>query len=128
MSRRQYMICAITITIALSGVFAFSIAVGNSVLPVIAVVLGMSLTYFCRRRVEDVVQDERTYRIAEKSSMRTIQVLGPTTAVIGVVSLAMSENGYVRLAETGYVLLYFNIALLGLYMFFYGYYSRKYGK
>ena len=126
MNRKRYTIYATSTAIVIGIVFAFSIVTGNFVLPLIAIILGMSLMYLCKRRVVDVIQDERTYRIAEKSSMRTIQILGPATAIIGVVTLAMSESGYIRLAEIGYALLYFNIALLGLYMFFYGYYSRKY--
>ncbi len=126
MNKKRYTIYTITIAVAIGMVFAFSIETGNFVLPLIAIILGVTLMYLFKRRVEDVIQDERTYRIAEKSSMRTIQILGPTTAIIGIIAITMSESGYLKLAEIGYTLLYFNIALLGLYMFFYGYYSRKY--
>lgn len=126
MNKKRYTIYTITIAVAIGMVFAFSIETGNFVLPLIAIIIGVTLMYLFKRRVEDVIQDERTYRIAEKSSMRTIQILGPTTAIIGIIAITMSESGYLKLAEIGYTLLYFNIALLGLYMFFYGYYSRKY--
>ena len=126
MNRKRYTIYATSTAIVIGIVFAFSIVTGNFVLPLIAIILGVTLMYLFKRRVEDVIQDERTYRIAEKSSMRTIQILGPTTAIIGIIAITMSESGYLKLAEIGYTLLYFNIALLGLYMFFYGYYSRKY--
>ncbi len=126
MNKKRYKIYTITIAVAIGMVFAFSIETGNFVLPLIAIIIGVTLMYLFKRRVEDVIQDERTYRIAEKSSMRTIQILGPTTAIIGIIAITMSESGYLKLAEIGYTLLYFNIALLGLYMFFYGYYSRKY--
>jgi len=126
MNKKRYAIYTTTIAIAIGIVFAFSIETGNFILPLIAIILGVFLIYLLKRRVEGVIQDERTYRIAERASMRTIQILGPTTAIIGVIAITMSESGYFKLAEIGYTLLYFNIALLGLYMFFYGYYSRKY--
>jgi len=126
MDQKMYRICVLISAITMGTVFAFSITIGNFILPLIAIILGISLMYLCKRKVEGVIQDERTYKIAEKSSMRTIQILGPTTAILGVTTLTVSESGYIDLTEIGYALLYFNIALLGLYMFFYGYYSRKY--
>ena len=126
MDKREYTVCVIATATVIGAIFAFSVVSGNFILPLIAVIIGMFIMYLCKKKVEGVIQDERTYRIAEHSAMRTIQILGPLTAIMGVVTLAMSESGYFKLAEIGYTLLYFNIALLGLYMFFYGYYSRKY--
>ena len=88
------------------------------------------MEYICtlKSRVKQVIEDERVYRISEKASRRTIQVVGTTTALIGLSILGLSKSGYLELVDVGYSLACFATVLLMVYMIFYGYYARKFGE
>jgi len=120
-------LCGIAVTIAVGALIGWSVLAGNSMLLLVAVIVGMVLLYLCKSRVEEVIEDERVYRISEKASRRTLQVFGLTIAVIGIALVVLSKSGYAELTQAGLALVYSACGLLVLYLIFYGYYSRKYG-
>jgi len=101
---------------------------GEPITAVVAVVVGMILLYVLKSRVKQVIEDERIYRISEKASRRTVQVVGTTTAIIGLSVMGLSRSGYLELTEVGYLLACFAAVLLMVYMIFYGYYAKKFGE
>lgn len=68
----------------------------------------------CDRKVNSIIQDEGIYRIADRLSMRIIQILGPAAVIIGITAIIIGERGYDKLVNYGYTILWFNIALLGI--------------
>ncbi len=117
------------IMIVIVGFFVgLSVSRGEPITAVVAVVVGMILLYVLKSRVKQVVEDERIYRISEKASRRTVQVVGTTTAIIGLSIMGLSRSGYLELTEVGYLLACFAAVLLMVYMIFYGYYAKKFGE
>jgi uncharacterized membrane protein len=125
MNRQKYTRCRMIITMAIVAVVGWSVAVGNVVLPIAAVVAGMALIYLCKSRVAEVVEDELVYRISEKASSMAMRVFGLSMALIGAVLIALSVNGCPAFKQVGLTLAFSVCVLLILHLFFYGYYSRK---
>ena len=125
MNRQKYTRCRMIITMAIVAVVGWSVAVGNVVLPIAAVVAGMALIYLCKSRVTEVVEDELVYRISEKESSMAMRVFGLSMALIGAVLIALSVNGCPAFKQVGLTLAFSVCVLLILHLFFYGYYSRK---
>jgi len=96
------------------------VSVRNALLPAIAFAIGFVLISLGRRRVTEVIEDERVIRISEKASRRVYQVFVTAAALIGVTLLALN-----RYIEVGYTLAFSACALPILYMIFYGYYRRR---
>ncbi|MFQ6050496.1 MAG: DUF2178 domain-containing protein [Candidatus Hydrothermarchaeota archaeon] len=127
MDRKKFRLCAIIISGTMGGLIGWSVAIGNPVLPIVAVFGGMALLYLCKSRVEEVIEDERLWRIGEKASQRTLQIFGLMIALTGAVLIALSKGGSAEFTQAGFALAYSACALMVLYYIFYGYYSKKYG-
>ncbi len=125
MNRRQYALCGILITMALGAVIGWSISTENPFLALVAVIVAMALLYLCKTRVEEVLEDERIYRISEKASRRTFQVIILTIGLLGVVLITLGKGAFVEYKQIGLILAFSVCALLILYLFFYGYYSKR---
>ena len=128
MERKKFKLYWLVITIVMGLVIGLSAFRGEPITAIVAVVIGMILLYALKSRVKQVIEDERVYIISEKASRRTIQVIGTTTALLGLSILGLSRSGYLELAEVGYSLACFAVVLLMVYMIFYGYYSKKFGE
>jgi uncharacterized membrane protein len=79
-NRTGYILCIIATTITVGAAVGYSVSVGNAALSVIAVVAGIVLLKLLKSRVSEVIEDERTHRIGEKASRKTLQVFGLTIA------------------------------------------------
>ena len=125
MSRKWFRICGAAITVAMAALIGWSIATENAVVPIPTVLGGVVLLYLLRRRVKDVVQDERNYRISEKASRFAIQVFALVTAISGVTLTAVSADDSSLFREVGLTLAFCACGLLVLYLISYAYHSRK---
>ena len=128
MERKKFKLYGLVITIVMGFVIGLSVFRGEPITAIVAVVVGMILLYALKSRVKQVIEDERVYRISEKASRRTIQVVGTTTALLGLSILGLSKSGYLELVDVGYSLVCFATVLLMVYMIFYGYYARQFGE
>ena len=120
MGGRRFVLYAMVVTAAMGAVMGYSASTGNALLVPLAFIAGIALLHLGRRRVTEVIEDERIYRISEKASRRTLQVFGVSIALMGVTLIVLRES-----MEVGLTLSYSAIALLILYLIFYGYYSRR---
>ena len=127
MKRKKYKQYSLAITIVIGIIIGWSAINGELTIALGAIVIGMIILYLIKSRVKQIIEDERVYRISEKASRRTIQIVGTTTALIGLALIGLSRNGYLELSDVGFSLAYFATALLMVYMIFYGYYSKKLG-
>ena len=128
MERKKFKLYGLVITIVVGFVIGLSAIRGEPITAIVAVVIGMILLYALKSRVKQVIEDERIYRISEKASRRTIQVVGTTTAILGLSIMGLSRSGHLELTEVGYSLACFAVVLLMVYMIFYGYYAKKFGE
>ena len=128
MERKKFKLYGLVLTIFVGFVIGLSAFRGEPIIAIVAVVIGMILLYTLKGRVRQVIEDERIYRISEKASRRTIQVIGTTTAILGLSILGLSKSGYLNLTEVGYSLACFATVLLFVYMIFYSYYAKRLGE
>jgi len=131
MERKKFNKIKLTTTIIIVLIIAIAAIKGDMTITLfaalVAVVIGMLILLFAKKRIKQVIEDERIYRISEKASRRTIQIIGTTTALLGIIILILSQIGYLKSSELGFSLVYIAIAILWVYMIFYSYYSKKMG-
>lgn len=126
MSKRIFTLCNIAIAMAMGAAVGYSVAVGNAIVPIVAVAGGMGLQYLCRRQVKEIVEDERLYKITEKASQITFRISTIMMAVTGAVLIALSHSISADFRLVGLTLVYAVCALIVLNLVLYIYYSRKY--
>ncbi len=120
MERKKFVVYAALICAAMGAVVGYGVSVRNALLPVIAFAIGIVLIALGRKKVTEVMEDERVIRISEKASRMVFQVFVTAAALISATLLALN-----RYTEVGYTLAFLACALLILYMILYGYYRRK---
>jgi len=122
---RNWRIALIAIIAALAAV---SVATGIAYILIAAVVIGILVLLLLRRKVKEVVEDERTYTIAYKAARLTVSVAGIGMAIAGAILLAFNHDALSSTpAQVGFALLYAVCGLLVINMAAYTYYSRKLG-
>ncbi len=120
MNRKRFAMCGAIITAAIGAIVGYSVYTHNFMLPFIAVTAGILILHLLRRKVDEVIEDERIYRISERASRRTLQVFGMGTALVGTTLICLG-----RYSEIGYTLNMSVCILIILYLIFYGFYSRR---
>ena len=125
MTRKTLRILTAVISVVLALVVGWSITAGNFVVPIVAVVLAIGLSYLLRRATKDVTRDERTTLLYEKAAGATIRVCVPLAAFIGIILFTLRERLSAELVSAGYVLAYVACVLFLVHLAFYSYYSQK---
>ncbi|MEM4258284.1 MAG: DUF2178 domain-containing protein [Candidatus Thermoplasmatota archaeon] len=128
MERKKFILYGLVITLVVGFVIGLSAIGGEPITAIAAVVMGMIVLYALKSRINQVIEDERIYRISEKASRRTIQVVGTTMGLLGLALIGLSKSGYLKLTDVGSSLAYFASVLIIVYLIFYSYYSRKLGE
>ncbi len=113
------------ISLVLALVVGWSVTTGNIIVPIVAILLAIGLSYFLRRATKDVTRDERTTLLYEKAAGATIRFCVPLAAFVGVILFALRERLSPELVSAGYVLAYVACVLMLVHLAFYSYYSRK---
>jgi len=67
MDRKKFSFCGIAIA-AVGAAIGWSVSVGNTILPIFAVIAGLLTLYIYKKRVDEVMVDERTHRVGEKAA------------------------------------------------------------
>ena len=120
MNRKYFAIYAAVICASMGTVVGYGVSVRNALLPTIAFGIGVVLIVLGRRRVTEIIEDERTYRISEKASRRIYQVFVTSAALVGTILIALNRH-----EDVGYTLAFSACALLILYLVFYSYYNKR---
>ena len=120
MTLKTLRIATIVIFVLLASIVGWSIALGNVIIPIIAVMVAIGLKIILNRATKEVMQDERTKLLRERAASVTIGFLVPIIGVGSVVIIALQEH-----FPISYVLAYVSCAFLVTYSVFYSYYSRK---
>jgi uncharacterized membrane protein len=105
---------------------AISVIIENLIVAFAMIIFGMAILVALRHRLNIKIEDERIYTIAQKASMRTVQIFGFIMATISITMLILREI-YENFELIGSVLAYSACGFLLLYGLFYGYYSKKLG-
>lgn len=114
------------IVIIMGALIGWSVAIGNAIIPIPVVIVGLLLLYLLRKRVKEVIEDERMHKINEKASKVALQVFGIAIALTGAILIALSQGGLSDFRQAGFTLAYSVCFLLMIHLALYSYYARKY--
>lgn len=129
------------IALALLFIFWYSIEVKTPLLIEIAFVIGIVLVYLSKRKVTDIINDERDIKITEQATARTMQVfwvifcafsIGAVMEILRIPTFPRPALG-TRPADLlppriiGYIQLGLLCLMIFLYVGFRIYYAKKYG-
>ena len=145
MKRNVFFIFAGIVALVKVGLLWISIENDNALPIQIGFIAGIILVYIARRMVTDVVQDERSIQISQKSALRTLEVFWVIFFLMSISGVIYGFNRPFPIrthfppppSETpiGGVFGFFGLvqlALLSLMIFLYVgfrmYYARKYGE
>lgn len=144
MKRNTFYIFAGIVALLEVGILWISIELNNPLPIQIGFVIGIILVYFARRMIVDVIQDERTVLISQKSAWRTLEVFWMVFFLMSIsgVIYAFNRPFPVRphfpppqeeppigiFGIFGFVQLAFLCLMIFLYVGFRIYYARKYGE
>jgi uncharacterized membrane protein len=142
MKKNTFYILIGCIALALLAILWYSVEIREPLLIEAAFIAGIVLVYLARRRVEDLIEDERSVKITEKAAVRTFQVfwviffafsIGAVMEILYVPEfprLSRPEHPPVILPPRlmGYIQLGLLCLMIFLYVGFRIYYARKYGE
>lgn len=125
MTRKTLRISTAVISVVLALVVGWSITTSNFIVPIVAIVLAIGLSYLLRRGTKEVTRDERTTLLYEKAAGATIRLCVPLVAFVGIILFTLREHLSAEVVSAGYVLANVACVLLLVHLAFYSYYARK---
>jgi len=142
MKKNTFYILIGCIALALIAMLWYSVETRQPLPIEAAFIAGIVLVYLARRRVEDLIEDERSVKITEKAAVRTFQVfwviffafsIGAVMEILHVPEFPRPfhpEQPPVILPPRlmGYIQLGILCLMIFLYVGFRIYYARKYGE
>jgi uncharacterized membrane protein len=142
MKKNSFYLLAGCIALALLGIFWYSVEVHRPLYIEIAFIAAVAILYLARRKVEDLIEDERSVKITEQAAVRTFQVfwvlfaafsIGAVMEILYVPQFPRAPPGVrpqVMLGPRmmGYIQLGLLCLMIFLYVGFRIYYARKYGE
>jgi len=124
MSKKTFSIYRIIAVIIVSVVVGLSINFGNWYLPVAAIMASWLFLYTLRRRVKEVMADERDYTIAGKASGWAMKIYLSLSVIVGIILYSIGGKEGI-LFGTATALLYSACFLMLLYTVLFKIYERK---
>ncbi len=142
MKKNTFYLVVGCIALALLVIFWYSVELHIRFLVEAAFILAIAIIYAVRKKVTDIIEDERTAKISEQAALRTFQVFWVVFCAVSIGAVMQMlyvptfprEHLSVRPPELlGPRLMgYFQLGLLCLMIFLYVgfriYYARKYGE
>ena len=126
MSKERLRFFRMLIVVIMGALIGWSVAIGNAIIPIPVVLCGLILLYLLRKRVKEVIEDERIHKINEKASKLTVQIFGIVTALLGAIFISLGQGGLSDFRQTGFTLAYSACSILLIHLVLYSYYTRKY--
>jgi uncharacterized membrane protein len=141
MKKNTFYLIVGCIALALLVIFWYSVELHIPLLIEIAFVIGIALVYLAKRRVTDIINDERDIKITEQATARTMQVFWVIFCAfsIGAVMEILHIPEFPRQPSPirapvilpprmmGYIQLGLLCLMIFLYVGFRIYYAKKYG-
>lgn len=92
MTKKQYLICRLLVSFFTALLVASAVTLGNYIMPLLIIIAGMTILYTCRKKVQDVLADERDYKIAGQASRYVLNAYCLVGAIITIVVFATSRD------------------------------------
>lgn len=125
MTAKTARILTITLTVVLAMVVGASLVAGNSVVPILALVVAIALNIFIRRTSKEVTNDERTRSIYDRASTATIRISVLTAVAVAFIIYAFRSRLPVEALLVANTLAYAGCVVLVLHVVFYKFYTRQ---
>jgi len=126
MKKDRFKVISLLIVMGMSVVVSFAVSIGNPVLAIGVVFVGMAAMYLNKKRLEDVLEDERVWKVGQMASRAALHIVALGFALGGAVFIA-TRNSYPEYSDLGFFLAYASCGIMVLYTLFYMYYNREYG-
>ena len=127
MSYRHFMVYRLVAIIAIAVLGAWAGSTGNLILLVPAAVILFVILFVLRKRVAEVVVDERVNAVAYRASRAAFLIFIFTAVIAGAALIYTAENSDDIRFMIGLTLDYSACALLVFYWLAFAYFNRKYG-
>jgi uncharacterized membrane protein len=114
--------------------FAWSVGTGRPLPFVAGLLLGIAVIYIARMYVDEVVEDERTQKIQEKTSLSTLQISWIALLVFSLWMIIEGAGGIRgnlevrRLGQFGVALLLVDAGMVIVYLLLSFYYRKQFGE
>ena len=126
MEKKTYQTFRLLIGVFVGALVASAVIMGNLLLALVTLFIGVLLSYFVKKNVYEVTEDERTSLIANKASRVAMLSFLTIITVLGIGLLTL-KNNFPEFTQAGYTLSYSACLLLLFYSGFYAYYDKKHG-
>jgi len=110
MTKKQYLICRLIVSFLTAMFVAISMVKNNYIVPLLVIVAGMSLLYSCRKKVQDVLADERDYQVAGKSARYVLYFYSFIGAITSMILFVVAKDNTVLMLLANF--LAYSICLL----------------
>jgi len=124
MTKKAFSIYRIIAVIIVTIIVSISINYGNWYLPVISIMASWLFLYTLRRKVKEVIADERDYIIAGKASGLTMKIYISSSVIIGMILYSTGKENEI-LFNIATTLLYSACFLMIFYAVLFKIYERK---
>jgi uncharacterized membrane protein len=91
MTNKQYKVARIIVTILLAISFSQGIILENYLIPIISLIVGYLVLLMLRKKVKEVVADERDYAVAGKSALLAIQVYSWIAVILMMILYSLRD-------------------------------------
>jgi len=92
MTLKKYQKIKLALVVIISIIFSQSIVFKNFIIPIIVLIISSLILMILRRRVKEIVADERDYIVGGKSALLTIQVYSWAAAIFMFVLYALRDT------------------------------------
>ncbi|UCH56585.1 MAG: DUF2178 domain-containing protein [Candidatus Bathyarchaeota archaeon] len=114
-----------------TGAMGFLLGLGfhqdNTILIIAAFLIGVSSIVYFRQKVEGPLHDERSATVSTKASAATFSTFTLLSLVVSAVFFYLGNTSNPEYLQWAYGLAFVVCALMILRLFFWMYYTRKYG-
>lgn len=95
MTKKQYLTCRLIVSFLTAMLVAISMVQNNYIIPLLVIIAGMSLLYSCRKKVQDVLADERDYQIAGQSARYVLYFYSFIGAIVSMILFVVAKDNNV---------------------------------
>jgi uncharacterized membrane protein len=124
MSKKTFLVIKIITAAILGAVVALSVNYGNWKLPVIVVLTAFVFLNVSKKRVTEVMEDERDYRIAGKASRVAMTVYVMVSVILGLILYIAGRQNSAMFAA-GNVMVYSACFLMFIYSVLFKIYAKR---
>ena len=122
MSAKRFLFYRVAISMIIAGVVSSSIVIGNYILPIVTIITALIFLYIIKKKVSEVLEDERDYEIAGKAARYTLSIFSAITGIIVIILFSLRQK-YQGFELAGSILAYAICSLLLIYSIIFKYYQ-----